>query len=870
MESEQNCSSYCDSRLCLIHPGVNTQKGLEILQRLCTLNTMGVELQRRSLSPVLCAVVWTMLSCGILLAFCFLLFTLRFKNNRIVKMSSPNLNVLTLCGSILTYSSGFLFAFEERIHLQGGGARAILQARIWTLCIGSTLVFVPILGKTWRLYRVFTQRVPDKRVIIRDIQLMGLVSLSILVDLLVLTAWSLTDPVKCARSIGAVVKVVERDMSYSLSQQDSCSSLYSDLWHILLVGMKGSLLLYGTYLAGLTSNVSLPPVNQSPTIMTAVSLVTLSTAVAVPVSRFLQAWPNVVYSMIAGAIFICTLATDCMLFVPQLTQWRRFEEEHNNPSQMAKYFSSPSKSVQSVYSQDEIYYLLGENNSMKRLLSEKNAVIDSLQEQVNNAKDKLLRLMSSSHPHEDQEIDSSTTNLHSSSTQTIVMQSDCLPTLLPQRDIAEPPLSSPPFSPHPLSAPPTTSAVYTTPSDSPSAPLSTPPPTALSPPPGDGVSVKQWSVEFGQDIQGAGMETETGWCKVEGTGSQQQCGGVVSNLPVSPKPSVSRTGVRTPGKRAGTQTTPSCQSNYVTSSSHLFPVGKSESSGCHGHPVLPWVTSVRPAGFVSSEHLQEILQELSVVPVMETALRSLNHSREIRRPTLPSSTDPLVRSPLSLHTPRTHHPPLLFRYPSISPYVMRKRRPPFHQPRGGPPPCCYPGSELPRWGRRRDAGSLQLDKHPSKTQTKLEPVGTETSPLRPEDSDSEEWEDAGHRVTIRCGRRGSRWEHRLPPSRKCSITPFSEHTHPGPSNGEGGGEGGLDQDRDRDSYGYWDSDSSSSADYCYYHRPYCDACLPHGSYPSSDSSSSYSSDSEYGGFASLCRSTHPVVNFKEDLNPTFV
>lgn len=60
------------------------------------------------------------------------------------------------------------------------------------------------------------------------------------------------------------------------------------------------------------------------------------------------------------------------LLVPssQLTQWRRFEEEHNNLSQMAKYFSSPSKSVHSVYSQDEVYYLLGENNSMKRLLNE--------------------------------------------------------------------------------------------------------------------------------------------------------------------------------------------------------------------------------------------------------------------------------------------------------------------------------------------------------------------------------------------------------------------------------------------------------------------------------------------------------------------
>lgn len=43
--------------------------------------------------------------------------------------------------------------------------------------------------------------------IIRDIQLMVLVALLILVDLLVLSAWSFTDPIRCLRSVGAVVKV---------------------------------------------------------------------------------------------------------------------------------------------------------------------------------------------------------------------------------------------------------------------------------------------------------------------------------------------------------------------------------------------------------------------------------------------------------------------------------------------------------------------------------------------------------------------------------------------------------------------------------------------------------------------------------------
>lgn len=43
--------------------------------------------------------------------------------------------------------------------------------------------------------------------IIRDIQLMGMVALLILVDMLLLTTWNLTDPVRCSRSVRAIVKV---------------------------------------------------------------------------------------------------------------------------------------------------------------------------------------------------------------------------------------------------------------------------------------------------------------------------------------------------------------------------------------------------------------------------------------------------------------------------------------------------------------------------------------------------------------------------------------------------------------------------------------------------------------------------------------
>uniref|UniRef100_A0A672TFQ7 G protein-coupled receptor 156 n=1 Tax=Sinocyclocheilus grahami TaxID=75366 RepID=A0A672TFQ7_SINGR len=717
MEAGLNCSSHCESGVCFIYPGVNIQQGWDVLQRLCALAVVHSHTHPhpppRSLSPALRAVVWTLLSCGILLALFFLIFTLRFKNNRIVKMSSPNLNVLTLCGSVLTYSSGFLFAVEERAPLSGTGSRAVLQARMWTLCIGSSLVFGPILGKTWRLYRVFTQRVPDKRVIIRDIQLMGLVALLVLVDVVVLAAWGLTDPIKCSRSISAMVKL------------DSCSSLYSDLWVILLSVLKGSLLLYGTYLAGLTSNVSLPPVNQSMTIIGAVCLVTMSSAVAVPVSLYLYAWPNVVYSVVSGAIFICTMAINCLLFVPQLTQWRQFEEETNShPSQMAKYFSSPSKTTHSMYSEDEIYYLLGENDSMKRLINEKNAVIDSLQEQVNNAKDKLLKLMTASHPLDEGEMDSSNTNLNSTSTQTTVVSPDS-PILNESTEDAVPTMNN---------------------------------------------------------LRNSGLGKE------------------ISEKPLD---------------------VPSDRTNLAQGSSPLGPALCSSPQVESPVPLasveLPAMSPTGRLGFVTNEQLVEILQDLSVDAV-SSSVKSPDRARS------------LSLNPDELNTALSPRSPLQFFFPTISPYLMRKRRPPFYSSRVGPPPYYFPGSVPP--GRRRASALIDHEK--------LRDDGSQRPDL---------WHEGRRRrkdekAQARRGLGQESWECS---SHKCSITPFT---------------GQVSQPASL--YDYSDSDSSSSEDY-YYHRPYCGAC--HHPYDSTDSLTSGISDSEDEDFY---HSAHPVVNFKVDVKPTFV
>ncbi|NWH47635.1 GP156 protein, partial [Fregata magnificens] len=393
MEPGFNCSELCDGSSSF---GSQEQQQ-RVLQELCTVTVTSSDRSGKSspsFSAALLGVVWTFLTGGVLLALFFLVFTIRFRKNRIVKMSSPNLNIVTLLGSGLTYTSAYLFGIQEQSLPSGDSVEKLIQVRLCLLCVGTSLVFGPVLGKSWRLYKVFTQRVPDKRVIIKDLQLLAMVAVLVLADAVLLLTWVFSDPVQCFRSLSFSLRATEKGMTCSVSRVQSCASLYSDLWLVLILGFKSILLLYGTYLAGLTDNVSSPPVNQSLTLIVGVNLVFLAASTVCLVHRFFRAWDNLLFGFTSGGIFVCTTTINCFIFVPQLKQWKAFEEESQTVSHMAKYFTSPSRSCRSVYSEEQLYQLIGEKNSMKRLLTEKNAVIESLQEQVSSAKEKLMRLMS--------------------------------------------------------------------------------------------------------------------------------------------------------------------------------------------------------------------------------------------------------------------------------------------------------------------------------------------------------------------------------------------------------------------------------------------------------------------------------------------
>uniref|UniRef100_A0A8C5RW22 Uncharacterized protein n=1 Tax=Laticauda laticaudata TaxID=8630 RepID=A0A8C5RW22_LATLA len=147
-----------------------------------------------------------------------------------------------------------------------------------------------------------------------------------------------------------------------------CLSLLKIFFFVIF---QGILLMYGIYLAGLTDNLSCPPVNQSLTLISAVAIIFLFIGIMLVVNSFFHSWHNLVYGLTSGGIFVCMSSINCLIFIPQMTQWKTFEKQEVDTSNMAKYFTGSNKNFHStMYSDEEIYQLLGEKNTMMQQLAE--------------------------------------------------------------------------------------------------------------------------------------------------------------------------------------------------------------------------------------------------------------------------------------------------------------------------------------------------------------------------------------------------------------------------------------------------------------------------------------------------------------------
>ncbi|XP_041352632.1 gamma-aminobutyric acid type B receptor subunit 1-like [Gigantopelta aegis] len=264
-----------------------------------------------SLLKPLYATMCVIAALGILLALSFLTFNIKFRNNRIIKMSSPNINSAILLGCIISYVFVFIQGIETR------EMPILCQVRLYFFIIAFSLLFGALFAKTWRLYILLIKMRKLNKQVSKDTHLFIEIGLIAGVNMSIVVLWSIISP-----SYSKEMKL------QNMVDPDNDRVVIPTLWHCtskhdkyftgILVSFQAIISLIGLCLAFTTRKVTIPELNDSKEIGLCIYNVVVLSALGIVVPFLPENHLNIKYGLGCGLIIIGATVTQCLIFIPKV------------------------------------------------------------------------------------------------------------------------------------------------------------------------------------------------------------------------------------------------------------------------------------------------------------------------------------------------------------------------------------------------------------------------------------------------------------------------------------------------------------------------------------------------------------------------
>ncbi|XP_070577493.1 gamma-aminobutyric acid type B receptor subunit 2-like [Ptychodera flava] len=277
-----------------------------------------------TVNPSLYFAMSSLASVGIIMACGFFCFNVKYREQRYVKMSSPNLNNIIILGSIFVYAAVFLYGLDSSF-VGPGTFETNCQIRAWVISVGFVVAYGAMFSKTWRVHRVATLKTPKRR-IVTDRQLFVMVLVLVLIDVTILTVWQILAPFRRATTLTHPEN--DPDVPNQIIQpiMEFCYCDNIIYWLGALYAYKGLLLIFGTFLAWETRKVSIPALNDSKYIGMSVYNVIVLSVIGVAVSPVINHNVNASFCFMSAINIFCTSITLLLVFVPKILSVRKYPE----------------------------------------------------------------------------------------------------------------------------------------------------------------------------------------------------------------------------------------------------------------------------------------------------------------------------------------------------------------------------------------------------------------------------------------------------------------------------------------------------------------------------------------------------------------
>ncbi|KAM7451763.1 hypothetical protein ABFA07_000778 [Porites harrisoni] len=275
--------------------------------------------QRMDTPRALFIIFSTVASFGIVLGIIFMVFNRYYRDCKFIRLSAPMFNDIIVLGCIMCLSTIYLFGIRK-VNDGNRTMPRICKARAWLLNIGFSLAFGAMFIKTWRIYKICT----NKRLKVRlgplsDWWMLAMVFGIVVIDVVLLVAWELTDPLQHEEAVVDEKNDPADHFKIIMSTINTCTGKNVEMWLALIYVSKGILLLYGLFLAYETRNVVYAHLNDSRIIGICVYNVVVLSTIGAFLALILKNEQYVeLYSALSVCISFPAAATISLIFIPKL------------------------------------------------------------------------------------------------------------------------------------------------------------------------------------------------------------------------------------------------------------------------------------------------------------------------------------------------------------------------------------------------------------------------------------------------------------------------------------------------------------------------------------------------------------------------
>nr|XP_026696029.1 gamma-aminobutyric acid type B receptor subunit 2-like isoform X2 [Ciona intestinalis] len=344
---------------------------------------------------ILCYVVASVFSfLGVIASVFHIVFIWTHYNSRWIKISSPNINIVVLFGSILMYLSPCLVGSSAFIR----DIPTTEDVITWKTCcfagiccfdVGFTLMFGSLAAKTWRIDKIFQQ---NSRKQVTDEKLLCAVFLLVCLEIVILIMWHIHDQSVCyfvqveyVSGVYRLTKLLENHLS--LLNEDfvvSCATAYTIIWVFCICAIKVSILGVTIWMAWCTKQLSKASFNDSNTHVVSSILALFVFCFSLPIVYLTP--PNIQFIVFFTVVNATTVFIVSIQFIPKVLLTK--SKKKNPPKQI----SIPVQEKHSSSNRGEKESQLNKIESLRDQLCEKDYLINHLERKLMRLSNEINRI----------------------------------------------------------------------------------------------------------------------------------------------------------------------------------------------------------------------------------------------------------------------------------------------------------------------------------------------------------------------------------------------------------------------------------------------------------------------------------------------